>query len=77
MIVSHEAFMWVVTALAVGICVGWGARDIYLLVKYLPARGRATWSDEAAWRDQIFGSIIGLSMIALGLYGVLKYHLNW
>jgi hypothetical protein len=76
-IVSHELFMWVVTALAAGICVGWGARDVYLLCKHLPRRGREAWSDRAAWRDQIFGSIIGLVMISFGLYGVFKYHLGW
>lgn len=77
MIMSHAAFMWIVTALTVGVCVGWGARDVYLLCKNLPARGRAAWSDQAAWRDQIFGSIIGVAMGFLGIYGALKYHLNW
>lgn len=77
MIMSHAAFMWIVTALTVGVCVGWGARDVYLLCKHLPARGRAAWSDQAAWRDQIFGSIIGVAMGFLGIYGALKYHLNW
>jgi hypothetical protein len=76
-IVSHELFMWVVTALAVGVCVGWGVREVYLLCKNLPRRGRAAWPDRGAWRDQIFGSIIGLLMVGLGLYGVLRYHLNW
>lgn len=77
MIVSHELFMWFVTAAAVGICIGWGARDIYLLAKHLPRKGRAAWSDPAAWRDQIFGSVFGLVMIVLGLVGALKYHLKW
>jgi hypothetical protein len=76
-IVAHDLFMWFVTAMAVGICLGWGARDVYLLSKHLPRRGRAAWSDPAAWRDQIFGSIMGLVLIALGLLGVFKYHLNW
>ena len=77
MIIAHDLFMWFVTAMAVGICVGWGARDIYLLSKHLPRRGRAAWSDPAARRDQIFGSILGLALISLGLLGVFKYHLNW
>jgi len=75
-IVSHELFMWVVTALAVGICVGWGARDIYLLRKNLSRAGRAAAADPAVWRDQIFGSIIGLVTCGLGLYGALRYHLH-
>lgn len=77
MIVSHTVFMWFVTAMSVGICVGWGARDVYLLCKNLPQRGRAASSDPAAWRDQIFGSIMGVVLASLGLLGVLKYHLNW
>ena len=73
MIVSHQAFMWFVTAAAVGICIGWGARDVYLLVKNLSPRGRQAWADQGAWRDQIFGSVVGLTIIALGLYGVVRY----
>jgi hypothetical protein len=76
-IFSHDLFMWFVTAAAVGICIGWGARDIYLLVVHLPQRGRETWSDQGAWRDQIFGSVFGLVMCVLGIVGALKYHLNW
>ena len=77
MIVSHGLFMWIVTAAAVGICIGWGARDAYLLTKHLPRSGRQAWSDQAAWRDQIFGSVFGLVMCALGILGALKYHLSW
>ncbi|HWM87174.1 MAG TPA: hypothetical protein VNO33_15090 [Kofleriaceae bacterium] len=77
MIVSNEIFMWLVTAVSVGICVGWGARDIYFLVKNLSAKGRAASPDQAVWRDQIFGSVFGLVLICFGLYGVFKYHLNW
>jgi len=76
-IVSHQTLMWIVTAFGVGICVIWGVRDIYLLAKHLPRRGRQAWSDPAAWRDLVFGSIFGLVMICFGLYGVFKHHLNW
>lgn len=74
MIVSHEVFIWFVTVMAVGICVGWGARDVYLLAKHLPRKSE--WSDPDQWRDQIFGSIMGLVIISFGLIGVLKYHLS-
>ncbi|HLU65162.1 MAG TPA: hypothetical protein VKZ63_02740 [Kofleriaceae bacterium] len=73
MIVSHLHFMYFVTACAVGICIGWGARDVYLLAKHLPRAGRARWTDQRAWRDQIFGSLVGLGIIALGLVGVVRY----
>lgn len=77
MIMSHAAFMWIVTTLTVGICVGWGVRDVYLLRKNLSVAGRAAATDRAVWRDQIFGSIIGVVMCLLGIYGSLKYHLGW
>ena len=77
MIVSHQLFMWFVTAMGVGICVGWGARDVYLLFKLVPRRGRPDGPDPAARRDQVFGSIVGLMLVVTGLLGVLKYHLNW
>jgi hypothetical protein len=76
-IVSHDLFMWFVTAMAVGICVGWGARDVYLLSRRLLRRGRADPPDRAVWCDQVFGSLMGLVLVFFGLLGVLKYHLNW
>ncbi|HKE17363.1 MAG TPA: hypothetical protein VKB80_20955 [Kofleriaceae bacterium] len=76
MIVSHGLFMWFVTAMAVGICVGWGARDVYLVSRLL-RRGPADRPDRAVWRDQVFGSVMGLVLAVFGLVGVLKYHLNW
>ena len=73
MIVSHQAAMWFVTSAALLICVVWGARDVYLLFRNLPASGRARWKNPAAWRDQIFGSIVGVIIIGLGIYGVIRY----
>jgi hypothetical protein len=75
-IVADRYFLWFVVAMTVGICVIWTARDTYMLMKHLPARGRAAWRDPAAWRDQIFGSIIGLILCAMGLIGVAKFYLG-
>jgi hypothetical protein len=72
-IVSHEAAMWFVTGAALLICVVWGARDAYLLVRKLPAAARDHSGDRAVWRDQVFGSIVGIVIIGLGLYGILRY----
>ena len=73
MIVSHETAMWFVTGAALLICIVWGARDVYLLFRNLPAAGQARWPDRAVWRDQIFGSVVGVIIIALGIYGIIRY----
>jgi hypothetical protein len=67
-IVSSEHFSLFVTAMVVGFCVGAAVRDISLLNQNLrEPKGR---------RDQIFGSVIGLLLVAFGLAGVVKYHLG-
>jgi hypothetical protein len=73
MIVSHKLFMYFVTFASLLICGIWGARDVYLLARYLPRRGRAEWKDERQWRDQIFGSVVGVVIIALGIIGVIRF----
>ena len=77
MIMSNAIFMWIVTALSVGICLASGGRDVYLLCKVLPRRGREVPPDQAIWRDQVFGSAMGVVLAVTGLLGVFKYHLNW
>jgi hypothetical protein len=72
-IVSHQHFMWFITAMAVGICVIWGAREVYLLLVKLPRSGREEGQDRRQWRDQIFGSIVGMVIIVMGLIGVYRY----
>lgn len=73
MIVSELQFMYFVTFASLLICAIWGARDLYLLARYLPRRGRAQWKDRRQWRDQIFGSLVGLIIIALGIVGVIRF----
>ena len=73
MIVSHLYFLWFVTFASLLICAIWGARDVYLLVKYLPRRGRETWKDRRQWRDQIFGSVVGVVIIIIGIIGVVRF----
>jgi hypothetical protein len=72
-IVSHLLFMWFVTGASLLICAIWGAREVYLLFKHLPRRGRETWQDQRQWRDQIFGSVVGVVIIVLGIIGVLRF----
>lgn len=73
MIVSNLHFMWFVTFASLLICAIWGARDVYLLVKYLPRRGREKWKDRRQWRDQIFGSVVGVVIIIIGIIGVVRF----
>ena len=73
MIVSDLHFMYFVTFASLLICAIWGARDVYLLVKYLPRRGREQWKDRRQWRDQIFGSVVGVVIIVIGIIGVVRF----
>lgn len=73
MIVSDLHFMYFVTFASLLICAIWGARDVYLLVKYLPRRGREQWKDRRQWRDQIFGSLVGVVIIVIGIIGVVRF----
>lgn len=73
MIVSHLHFMYFVTFASILICAIWGARDVYLLAKYLPRRGQKEWKDRRQWRDQIFGSVVGIVIIIIGIIGVIRF----
>ena len=73
MIVSHLHFMYFVTFASLLICVIWGAREVYLLVKHLPRRGREKWKDHRQWRDQMFGSVVGVVIILIGIIGVIRF----
>ncbi len=73
MIVSELHFMYFVTFASLLICGIWGARDVYLLAKYLPRRGQEKWKDRAQWRDQIFGSVVGIVIIVIGIIGVIRF----
>lgn len=68
MIMSHYWFMWWCTVCVGGLSVGWLVYDSILLRRHL-ARGRDA-------RDQIFGSIVGITIAVLGIIGVLWVHLG-
>lgn len=73
MIVSQLHFMYFVTFASLLICAIWGAREVYLLAKNLPRRGREKWKHPAQWRDQIFGSVVGVVIILIGILGVIRF----
>ena len=68
-LVSDQHFQWFAYTGIIGMCVGWGIRELVLLRRY---RGG---SPEA--HDQLFGSIMGLVIIAIGVVGLVKYHQGW
>lgn len=68
MIVSENAFVWFATVMIAGLCVGWTAWDGRLLIKL--------WPERKERHDEFFGSIMGLVMVAIGVVGLVKYHLS-
>ena len=64
MIVPAKVFVWFVTAVVVGFCVGGGARDVILLLRRRPTG------------DLLFGCVVGLLLAVFGVIGVLRYHLR-
>ena len=71
MIVSQEHYEWFLSAVTGGAAVYWIGIDSYRLRKALRA-DRAN----PATRDQIFGSIIGIVVGFVGVFGVSYHHLK-
>ncbi len=68
MIVSHEYFMWFISALITGTASAWFVVDVIRL--------RRALRDGPGARDRIFGSITGLIVALIGITGVLLFHLG-
>lgn len=66
MIVSHEVFIWWCSVMVGGLSVAWLVYDVILLRRAWP-RGREA-------HDQIFGSIVGITIAVLGIIGVVSLH---
>ncbi len=64
--VPLEVAIWVGTFLVASLSGFWLVWDALRLRRFLP-RGRAA-------HDEIFGSVIGIAIAVMGLYGVLRYH---
>jgi len=70
LIISAHAFDWFVTLLT-GVVAAW-----WILVDSVRLRrALAGDRDRGAVRDQIFGSIVGLVIGAIGVFGVVMHHL--
>lgn len=66
LIVSHQTFRWFVTIMTGGAATYWLLIDSLRLRKALAADRR-----KGAVRDQIFGSIVGLTIGAIGVVGAV------
>ena len=66
MIVEHDIFMAICTAIIVGTCAGWLVVQVVRLRRNLAAGGDN--------HDDIFGNVIGILIMLIGLAGVAKYY---
>lgn len=71
MIVSHEVYDWFLSIITGGVATYWIGIDSYRLRKALRLSPR-----DAAARDRIFGSIVGIVVGFVGVFGVLMHHLK-
>lgn len=77
MIVSQEHYIWFVTAVTFGTSASWLVVDIVRLRRALAERdGMPDGPDQPSRHDRVFGSLIGLVVAAIGIAGVLRYHLG-
>ena len=66
---SEQVVMWIGSFLVGALSAFWLVWDAIRLRRYWP-RGRAA-------HDEILGSFVGLTIAALGIYGVIRFHLHW
>lgn len=71
MIVSHDTFMGFISVVTGGTCAWWVIQDSVRLRRAL----REDLGDPVV-RDRVFGSLVGLAIYLVGLYGVADY-LGW
>lgn len=66
MIVEHDGLMAFCTVVVLGTCLGWLSVQLVRLRRNLRAEGDH--------RDAIFGNIVGIVMMLIGLAGVAKHY---
>lgn len=71
MIVSETVFLWFVTIVLGGTSALWLVRDVFFF-----RRSRREESDPMTRRDKVFGAVMGMTLGAIGVAGVLRYHLG-
>ncbi len=68
MIVSAKVFLWFNTAMVLGIAfisTWWDGRLFARL-----------WPERNDKHDEFFGSIMGLCIVVIGLFGIIRHHLS-
>jgi Kef-type K+ transport system membrane component KefB len=68
MIVSATTFLWFNTIMVLGIALIWTLWDGRLFVRL--------WSQRKDRQDEFFGSVIGLVIVVIGLFGIIRHHLS-
>lgn len=68
--VSHTTYIWLCTALTGGVSGAWLVVDAIRLRRAIRDRADAP----ASRHDRIFGSVIGLTVAAIGVAGTIAYH---
>ena len=74
MLFSQVTFDWILTIFLIALGVVWALYDGRLLLRLV---GDKSKRGDAAHRDKIFGSIIGLALATISLLGVLNFHMGW
>jgi hypothetical protein len=70
-LISPSVYDWILSTIIGGVATYWIGIDSYRLRKALAGdRG------DAAIRDRIFGSIIGIIVGGVGVFGVVYHHLR-
>jgi hypothetical protein len=67
-LLTYAQLMWFATIMTTGLAGFWLVWDLFRLRRFWP-KGRAA-------HDEIFGSIIGITIALMGLIGVVGFHLG-
>ena len=68
MIISNLAFLWSISAMVAGIAIAWAIWDGRNFIRL--------WSKRHENRDEFFGAVMGLVIVAIGVTGLVRHHLS-
>jgi len=68
MILSHEAAVWFISFMVLGICLIWLWWDGRNFLRF--------WPERKERHDEFFGSVMGLVCVVIGLTGLVRYYIS-